>query len=287
MGEIVKNSMCFCKFLEDYFLCRKHYFYEKSVEHVKKRNLRGVTILKPLKGCDPYLSTNLETFFHLDYPKFEIIFCIHDYDDPAIEVVKNLLNKYPEVDAQLILGGSNVGINPKVNNMNPGYERAKYDLIWISDDKMYIRPDTLLDMVDCLEQKDDVVIVHQMPYFKDRPGMSAFFEKAFFSGALIKYFMLTKFVTITKCPGMSSLFEKKIVDSAGGLRHFGATALVAEDYRIVEAIEKMGYQMSYSRQFGMQNSYDSSLESQYIRLVRWKKIDQEKSWIMLTSPLTL
>lgn len=30
-------------------------------------------------------------------------------------------------------GGKKVGINPKINNLMPGYEGAKYGLVWICD----------------------------------------------------------------------------------------------------------------------------------------------------------
>jgi ceramide glucosyltransferase len=47
--------------------------------------------------------------------------------------VKKLIDKYPQVDAKIFIGGKKVGINPKINNMQPGYDAAKYDLILISD----------------------------------------------------------------------------------------------------------------------------------------------------------
>lgn len=33
----------------------------------------------------------------------------------------------------LVAGGKKVGINPKINNLMPGYEGAKYNLVWICD----------------------------------------------------------------------------------------------------------------------------------------------------------
>jgi ceramide glucosyltransferase len=248
------------------------------VLHLKTKNLRGVSILKPLKGCDANLLVNLQTFFTLDYPKYEILFCVQDHDDPAIEIVKQLMRKYPQIDAKLILGGSNVGINPKVNNMNPGYEIAKYDLIWISDDKMYVTSDTLLDMVDCLQRKG-VVMVNQMPYFCDRPGMSAFFEKAFFNCVVIIFTLIVRFVSVNTCIGMSSLFEKKVIDSVGGLKCVGDS--LADDMKLVDIVQKMGYKMTYSRQFGLQNASNSSIEFQFKRLLRWQRSHEDKYFIML------
>jgi hypothetical protein len=46
----------------------------------------GVSVLKPLVGTDPNLAANLETFFAMDYPEFELIFCFQDANDPARQV---------------------------------------------------------------------------------------------------------------------------------------------------------------------------------------------------------
>lgn len=65
--------------------------------------------------------------------QYEILFCIEDEKDPAIEKVNTLIKKYPTVSASVFVGGSLVGVNPKINNMNKAYEASNYDLILISD----------------------------------------------------------------------------------------------------------------------------------------------------------
>lgn len=109
------------------------------------------------------------------------------------------MEKYPLVDAHLFLGGSVVGVNPKINNMQPGYEAAKYEYIMISDSgirsklirffcfkkpmvifiifSLLVKEDTLLDMVQHMTEK--VGLVHQMPFTCDRDGFAATFEKVY------------------------------------------------------------------------------------------------------------
>lgn len=114
-----------------------------------EKSLPGVSILKPLvNSADPYLFTNLETFFTLDYPKYELIFCIQESDDSRLKMyVDSLINKYPTVDSKVFYGGEKVSVNPKINNMHPGYKAAEYEYILISDSGIRMRTDTLSDMV--------------------------------------------------------------------------------------------------------------------------------------------
>jgi ceramide glucosyltransferase len=91
------------------------FIHDQSVLKYRKRDssipdddqlaaLPGVTILRPLKGIDNSLVDNLASSFRQRYAKFEIILSVADEDDPAIDVVRALQRKYPDVDSTLLIG---------------------------------------------------------------------------------------------------------------------------------------------------------------------------------------
>lgn len=51
------------------FASRRLHLNKKATDKQPYSKLPGVSLLKPLKGVDPNLINNLETFFELDYPK--------------------------------------------------------------------------------------------------------------------------------------------------------------------------------------------------------------------------
>src|SRR3954465_9805828 len=73
-----------------------------------------VTIYKPLKGVDEGLEENLRSFFRLEYPTYQLLFCVAAADDLAIEIVERLVREFPNHDARLIVGCPAFGLNPKV-----------------------------------------------------------------------------------------------------------------------------------------------------------------------------
>ncbi|XP_077441806.1 ceramide glucosyltransferase isoform X1 [Vanacampus margaritifer] len=239
--------------------------------HKKRSEVKqaaGVSLLKPLKGVDPNLISNLETFFTMDYPKYEVLMCVQDQDDPAVDVCKKLLGKYPNVDARLFVGGKKVGINPKINNLMPGYEGAKYGLVWICDSGIRVKADTLTDLTNQMTEK--VGLVHGLPYVADRQGFAATLEQVYFGTSHPRSYISANVMGIKCVTGMSCLMRKDVLDQAGGLVAFAQ--YIAEDYFMAKAIADRGWKFSMATQVALQNSGSYSIGQFQSRLIRWTKL---------------
>ena len=84
----------------------------------------GVSILRPVCGIDNFVEETLHSTFQLDYPHYEIVFCVADANDPVIPVVQKLMTAYPDIEARLLVGNSTVSANPKLNNLVKGLARG-------------------------------------------------------------------------------------------------------------------------------------------------------------------
>src|ERR1700704_5811661 len=79
--------------------------------------LPPVSILKPLKGVDPEIWESFRSHCEQDYPQFQLIFGVSDPGDPAIELVRKLQAKYPNLPVELIVCERVLGANIKVSNL--------------------------------------------------------------------------------------------------------------------------------------------------------------------------
>uniref|UniRef100_A0A452HG14 ceramide glucosyltransferase n=1 Tax=Gopherus agassizii TaxID=38772 RepID=A0A452HG14_9SAUR len=260
-------------------LCRRLHLNKKATDKQPYSKLPGVSLLKPLKGVDPNLINNLETFFELDYPKYEVLLCVQDHDDPAIDVCKKLLGKYPNVDARLFIGGKKVGINPKINNLMPGYEVAKYDLIWICDSGIRVTPDTLTDMANQMTEK--VGLVHGLPYVADRQGFAATLEQV---SAILLYFIGVSFqqyvietVTALCLSGSSCLLDPCITEQIAPplmsqQPSHNSAAKRAFTLALKAPLPTRGWKFAMATQVAMQNSGSYSISQFQSRMIRWAKL---------------
>jgi ceramide glucosyltransferase len=241
--------------------------HRKSVPS-SAESVKGISILKPLVGIDPNLYANLETFFTISYPKYELLFCIENDSDPAAMVITSLLEKYPSVDARLFCSAQKVGTNPKINNMSQGYAAAKYELVLISDGGIKTKEDTLWEMVLTLD--DQTGLVHQMPFICDKVGFSANLEKIYFGTQHAKMYLIADLLGINCVTGMSCLFRKDVLDKVGGLKSLGI--YLAEDYYLGQIFLDQGMKVRVCSQPALQNAGSSDVCAFQARMMRWIKL---------------
>lgn len=90
-----------------------------------------VSILKPVSGIDSHAQDNFISFLNLDYPGYEVIFGTLDADDPAVDLVRDIIGDKPH--ASMYIGSKIEGFNNKVRILHTLYRHAAGDILVIAD----------------------------------------------------------------------------------------------------------------------------------------------------------
>ena len=112
-----------------------------SAERVHFPGGPPVSLLRTVRGLDPYDELTLRSGFELDYRNYELILCCDDAHDPVVPVIRRLIAEHPEVTARLLVGRDNVTSNPKLNNLIKGWRAARYDWVVMADSNVLMPPD--------------------------------------------------------------------------------------------------------------------------------------------------
>lgn len=230
--------------------------------------LQPVTILKPLKGLDPDLELNLESFFKLDYPEYELLFSVADEKDPAIEIVQHLRTRYPRVRSELFVGDIQYGPNPKINNLLRTYDSARYDWILISDSNTRFRPDHLRRLAD--QFKDGIAMQSSVVAGVGATGIGGHLEAAFLNTFYARSVMALDALGHPCVLGKAMFFRKSIMERLGGLRSL--TKHIAEDYAAGRKLHLLGFRVQVSHDPVRQHLGNHSFRAFWFRHVRWGRL---------------
>jgi ceramide glucosyltransferase len=102
-----------------------------------------ISVLKPVRGLDHDAYAHFTSFCRQSYPEFEILFAVADADDPAIPVIKRLIEEFPGQAIRLVIGGPGIGPNSKVNKLCWLAREARHELLVVSDSDVTAPPDCL------------------------------------------------------------------------------------------------------------------------------------------------
>ena len=107
----------------------------------------AITLLKPLKGGDATTVESLQSWFNQHYTgQIQILFGVADASDPACKIVRELIEKNPGLDAQLVVCAESPGANGKVSTLIQLERLVKHPLILVSDADVRVPPDFLVNL---------------------------------------------------------------------------------------------------------------------------------------------
>jgi len=119
----------------------------------------GATLLKPLKGADEETRGCLESWFAQDYRgPVQMLFGVADANDPVCEIVRDLQNRFPDHDSQLIICNPILGANAKVSTLTYLQREAKHPFWIVSDADVFVPPDLVTELISEFESKDVALV---------------------------------------------------------------------------------------------------------------------------------
>jgi ceramide glucosyltransferase len=199
----------------------------------------AISILKPLKGCDATTAESLQSWLGQNYAgPIQILFGVASADDPVCNLVRELLQKNPKADAQLMICGETLGVNAKVSTLIQLELAAKHDLILVSDADVRVPPDFLANIVAPLGEPG-VALVNCFYRLANPTTRAMQWEavaiNADFWSQVLQSQMLKP---LDFALGAAILQRRKSLEQVGGFKAFANC--LADDYQIGNRIEKNG-----------------------------------------------
>jgi ceramide glucosyltransferase len=203
----------------------------------------AVTLLKSLKGCDATTAESLQSWLQQNYAgQMQILFGVADADDLVGNIVRELLEKNPDCDAQLVVCPETLGANAKISTLTQLEKLAKHDLILISDADVRVPSDFLTSFVAPLS--DEKIGLVNCFYRLANPTTSAMRWEAV---AINADFWSQVLQSVALKPldfalGASILLRRKALAQIGGFTTLANC--LADDYQLGHRIAQKGHRIA-------------------------------------------
>ena len=199
-----------------------------------------VSVLKPLHGMEPDLSSRLAAFCRQDYGAPVQILCgTQDPAAPAAAVVQDIKAAFPDKTVELAVDPRSHGANRKVSNLINMLLRARHDIFVLSDSDIEVRPGYLRG-VTALLASPRVGAVTCLYHGIGGEGLWTRLSALAINSQFLPQAVTAVSLGLAKpCCGATIAMRRSTLDRIGG---FGALAdVLADDHAIGIAVRAAGY----------------------------------------------
>jgi ceramide glucosyltransferase len=195
-----------------------------------------ISLVRPLCGLDNFVEPTLRSGFELDYPSYELIFCVAHARDPVVPTVQRLIDEHPHVRARLLIGDERISANPKLNNCFKGWNTAAHEWIVLADHNVLMPPDYLTRLWNCW--REDTGLVCSPPSGTAPQGFWADVECAFLNTYEARWQYVADTLGVGFAQGKTMFWRRSVLEDAGGIRLLGLEP--AEDAASTKVVRDAG-----------------------------------------------
>ena len=204
-----------------------------------------VSILKPLRGTDPELRENIESFCKQDYPIYEILLGFTEPSDRGIIEAREIVESLPDHNIRIVVSSKDIGANRKVSNLQGLLEAAKYPLLVVSDSDMRVGADYLKRIIAEYQGDERIGLVTCLYKISEPKSLGAAFESLTIALDFIPSVIVAKRLEgITFGLGASMIVSKWALEGIGGLPAIADH--IADDYQLGNRLWKKGFKIILS-----------------------------------------
>jgi len=219
------------------------------------RRTPGVSILKSLRGVDPFMIDAFRSHCRQSYAgEFEILFGVSSLADPAVGAVEQLKQEFPELALRLIECPERLGTNGKVSTLVQLAKHARFDFVLINDSDITVSPRYLERVMACFAPEPEghrkklapVGLVTALYRGRAHGTLASRFEALGISTDFQAAVLLARVVEGGLHYGLGSTLavSREALEKAGGL--LALVDLLADDYEMGARVDRAGYRVVLS-----------------------------------------
>jgi ceramide glucosyltransferase len=214
------------------------------------------------------VEATLASGFALDYPCYEIVFCVAFAHDPVVPTIKRLMAAHPRVPARLLVGNEKISDNPKLNNVYKGWRAAAHDWIVLADSNVFMPPDYIQRLIGAW--RPDSGLICSPPIGGSPDGFWAELECAFLNTYQARFQYGADTIGLGFAQGKSMLWQRCLLEDAGGIRALASE--LAEDAAATKVVRGAGLRVRLVDAPFEQPLGHRSAGEVWRRQVRWARL---------------
>ena len=228
-----------------------------------------VSILKPLCGVEPLTELALESFFLIEYPKFQIVFGVQNAADPVLQVVQKLRARYPDRDVALVVDPTLHGTNRKISNLINMLPSCAYEVLVMSDADIHVPPYFLDRVAAALEEPGAGLVTTLYTGLPGTPHLASLLGASQINHTFLPGVLLAHKLGRRDCLGVTMALTRQVLAQVGGLK--AVANHLADDQVLGRLVIAKGYKLTLAQVIPAATVPEKDFRAMFRHELRWAR----------------